>query len=217
MVSIDTGAVQWRDAATGREGSHLLVVMHGFGSNELDLFSLAPALPDHLTIASLRAPFVLQDGFAGMPGAYAWFDLGQDNYDRSKIDASVAAVIEWLDALEGFASVGLMGFSQGGVMSLQLARTQPERFGYLVQLSGFTHPAAHAGDDALASMEPRIPAFQAWGDRDGIIPPRATDLTREWMTAHLDLEAHGYDMEHAVIPEELSDLVAFLDRVAGRP
>lgn len=215
MVKIDSEVVRWRDAAGGREGSHLLVVMHGFGSNELDLFSLAPALPEHLTIASLRAPFVLQDGFAGMPGAYAWFDIGQDNYDRSKIDASVAAVVEWLDELEGFAGIGLMGFSQGGVMSLQLARTQPDRFAYLVQLSGFVHPAPHDGDAALAERQPRIPAFQAWGTRDPIIPPRATELTRDWMAAHLETEAHGYDMEHAVVPQEIDDIVAFLQRVAA--
>lgn len=212
MVEIDAGAVRWRDAEGGRQGSPLLIVMHGFGSNEADLFSLAPALPSRFTLASLRAPFVLQDGFAGMPGAYAWFDIGQAE-DRSKIDASVAAVIEWLNTLEGFSSIGLMGFSQGGVMALQLARTRPERFAYLVQLSGFTHPAPHDGDSVLEAMQPRIPAFQAWGSRDAIIPPQATELTREWMAAHLDTEAHGYEMEHAVIPEEISDIVAFLERV----
>lgn len=212
MVEIEPGAVLWRDAETGREGSPLLVVMHGFGSNEADLFSLAPAIPGRFTVASLRAPFVLQDGLAGMPGAYAWFDIGQAE-DRSKIDASVAAVIAWLDDLEGFSSIGLMGFSQGGVMSMQLARTQPERFAYLVQLSGFTHPAPHDGDSALETLEPRVPAFQAWGTHDPIIPQRATELTREWMAAHLDTEAHGYDMEHAVVPEEISDIVAFLERV----
>lgn len=213
MVKINAGIVRWRDATGGREGSHLLVMMHGFGSNELDLFSLAPVLPERFTVASLRAPYTLQDGFAGMPGAYAWFDIDLDNFDRSKIDASVTAVLEWLDSLDGFASIGLMGFSQGGVMALQLARTRPERFAYLVQLSGFVHPAPHDGDGALAAMEPRIPAFQALGTHDPLIPPRATELTREWMASHLDAESHSYNMGHAVVSQEIDDIVAFLEGV----
>ena len=210
---IDADAVRWRDAANGREGSHLLVVMHGYASHEGDLIELAPALPEEITVASLRAPITLREEAPAEPGAYAWFAIGGDNPDRTLIDRSVAGVIDWLDGLEHeFASVGLMGFSQGGVMTLQLARSQPERFAYLVQLSGFVHTGEHSGDAELAARDPRIPAFQAWGTHDPIISPDATMRTRQWMAAHTAHEPHSYSMPHAVTADEVADISAFLTK-----
>lgn len=218
MRAINAEAIQWRDAATGRDGSHLLVVMHGYASHEGDLISLAPSLPENVTIASLRAPITLRPDAPSLPGAYAWFPIGADNPDRTMIDRSVDAVLAWLDSLEAeHASVGLMGFSQGGVMSLQLARTEPSRFAYLVQLSGFLHPGEHSGDARLMERQPRIPAFQAWGTQDPIISPDATLRTREWMSTHTDHEPHEYEMPHAVVPEEVDDIAAFISRQLGKP
>ena len=216
QVHIDTDAVMWRDAPTGRVGSPLLVLLHGYGSFEADLFSLAPALPEHLTIAALRAPINLPvDPFQPRDG-YSWFDLLAESPDRAQIDAAVDAVIAWLDDLpEDFTEIHLLGFSQGGAMALQLARTQPERFASLVQLSGFVHPIPHEGDAALLERRPRIPAFQAWGSYDPVIPSERTGATQTWMAEHLDTEAHEYPMPHAVIPEEVSDIVTFLSRVSS--
>ena len=45
----------------------LLVLMHGVGSNEQDLFGLAPYVPQQFHVISLRAPFAMGQG------AYAWF------------------------------------------------------------------------------------------------------------------------------------------------
>src|SRR5918911_2974181 len=48
----------------------LLILLHGYGSNEHDLFGLAPYLDPRFLIVSARAPYTL------MPGGYAWFELG---------------------------------------------------------------------------------------------------------------------------------------------
>lgn len=216
MAAIDSSAVLWRDAAGGREGSHLLVVMHGFGSYEGDLFALSPSLPEHITVASLRAPITLRPASPQLQGSYAWAELVHDNPDPDLMNVPARAVLEWLDGIpEHFASVGLMGFSQGGAMTLQLARLQPERFAYLVQLSGFVHPAPLPGDEALRGRQPRIPAFQAWGTHDDIIGPERTDAARTWMTEHLAVEPHEYRMAHSVVPDEVADIAAFLERVTA--
>ncbi|MGO3846417.1 alpha/beta hydrolase [Agrococcus casei] len=220
VTEIDESAIRWRDAKDGREGSHLLVVMHGYASYEGDLIELAPGLPDNVTVASLRAPITLRPESPAQQGAYAWFAIGGESPDRSLIDLSVDAVIAWLDSLEAkhsteFATIGLMGFSQGGVMTLQLARTQSDRFDYLVQLSGFAHAGEHSGDARLMERQPRIPAFQAWGDHDPVIAPNATMRTREWMATHTDHEEHEYSMPHAVVPQEVADISAFISRQIG--
>ena len=47
----------------------LLFLLHGVGSNEKDLFGLAPQVPPNFHVISLRAPNTLG------PGAYAWFEF----------------------------------------------------------------------------------------------------------------------------------------------
>lgn len=206
--AIDAAVVRWRDAAAGREGSPLLVVMHGLGSNEDDLFALAPYLGDGLTIASLRAPLAYG-------GGWAWFAAGeQASTDQSLIDGSARGVLAWLDGLEStHSSVGMLGFSQGGAMALQLLRLAPERFSHAVQLSGFVAAGTHDGDEGLATMQPRIPAFQAIGTMDPIIDAASTARTTAWMAEHLDVELHEYPMAHQVSQQELDDVAAFLARV----
>jgi len=45
----------------------LLILLHGYGSNEDDLFSFAPELPEEFLIISARAPLTL-----GVD-SYAWY------------------------------------------------------------------------------------------------------------------------------------------------
>ncbi len=67
-VHVDDEAVLWSASAADREGRPLLLLLHGYNSNEGDLFGLAPYLPLEPAIASLRAPT--------SPGyGYAWFPL----------------------------------------------------------------------------------------------------------------------------------------------
>lgn len=207
---IDPAAVQWRDAAGGRAGSPLLLLLHGVGSNEHDLFSFAHLLPERFTVASLRGPLPWLNGGA------AWFDLTPYyDTDTTKIAGSVAGILDWLDGLtDEFSHVGLLGFSQGAATSLQLARTAPDRFRFVIALSGFVFNGGGENDAALAARQPRIPAFQAIGDRDQVIKPDKVAATIEWLPAHFDAEVHHYPIEHTISAEELGDVIAFLDRVS---
>lgn len=209
ITHIDSDAVLWREAATGREGSPLLLLLHGVGSHEGDLFSFAEALPARLTVASLRAPLPYPGGGA------AWFDITPYyDTDTTKIAGSVAGVLDWLDHIGGdFSSVGLLGFSQGAATALQLVRTDPDRFRYVVALSGFVFNGGGENDGALAGRTPRIPAFQAVGDYDNVISPDRTAATVQWLPEHFDAEIRHYPIEHTVSIDELRDVIAFLNRV----
>ncbi|WP_430591658.1 alpha/beta hydrolase [Humidisolicoccus flavus] len=203
--AIDAAATLWHDAEGGREGSTLLIMLHGLGSHEGDLFSMGPELPRNLTIASLRAPLEYGDG-------WAWFASGsQDSTDQTLINASAAGVLEWLDSLpEKFERIGVLGFSQGGAMSLQLARLAPERFDFLVQLSGFVAAGEHEGDARLRAMSPQIPTFFGRGTLDTVIGPAAVARTVPWMHEHLDTHEHTYRIPHSINAHELGDIVVFL-------
>ncbi len=202
---IDPDAVLWNVPPEERAGKPLLVMMHGLGSHEGDLFGLNRFMPSGIVVASLRAPLAYGDGFA-------WFDSAtRSGEDTSLLDASVRGVLSWLDGLERAPSgVGLMGFSQGGCMTLQLLREAPGRFDYVLQLSGFVAPAQHPNDAVLAALRPRVPVFWAHGDQDDIIPASAVASTGQWLSEHAAVEAHSYPMAHTVSQDELADIVSFV-------
>jgi len=204
---IDTDAVLWSANERDRVGRPLLVILHGFGSHEGDLFALTPHLSLRPVMASLRAPLSTGNG-------WAWFPLDRDEGSEA-LDAATLGVLQWLDDLETPpTSVGLLGFSQGGVMALQLMRHAPDRFDFAVQLSGFVAPAPHPGDDRLAERRP--PVFWGRGTSDEVIPGDAVDWTQDWLPEHATLTERIYEgMPHTVSDAELRDVVGFLREQYG--
>ena len=200
MVSIDPAAVMWSAPERERAERPLLVLLHGYGSYEGDLFGLSPHLPLSPVIASVRAPLAEGNGFS-------WFPL--DGSDRLSIaTASAQAVLDWIDTLS-FSSVGLLGFSQGGAISLQALRLAPSRFSYVVNLSGFALPGSLDGDATLASSP--TPVFWGRGTLDQVIQPAYIAHTADWLPSHSTLTERIYeDVPHAVSGPELSDVSAFI-------
>lgn len=202
---IDADVVQWTRSADERAGTPLLVALHGVGSNERDLLGLAPALPPAWTVASLRAPMPWGPG-------YSWYPLGTPGSPAlGPVDAAVDGVLDWIDAVATeHTRVGLLGFSQGGSMALQLLRARPEAFAFAVSLSGFVVPGVtDARDEAVAAVRPRV--FLGHGDLDPVIPPEATARTQVWAAAHTDVKDRSYaGLPHAVSAEELADVAAFM-------
>jgi phospholipase/carboxylesterase len=210
-MRIDQSAVRWSTPARERSGRPLLVLMHGYASHEDDLFGLAPYLPSEPVIASLRAPMA-------EAGGNAWWSRTMFTAEGTTLDdadAAAGAVIDWLDSLDWIdwradvPSVGLLGFSQGGAMVLQLMRTAPSRFAYGVQLSGYVVAGEAPGDAELARIRP--PLFWGRGTADEVILPRWVQRTAAWVPEHTAADIHVYDgLAHGISPEELADIAAFI-------
>lgn len=203
MQLIDESAIIWSAAEADRVGRPLLVLLHGYGSTEGDLFGLAPHLPLQPVIASLRAP--LRAG----PG-YAWYELdGATNESRLQgADAAARGLLHWLDSVPA-TSVGLLGFSQGGAMSIHLMRHAPERFAFAVSLAGFVVPGEAPADARLASLAP--PVFWGRGTRDTVIPDSFVTATQRWLPHHVTLTERIYEgLGHSVSESELADVLTFL-------
>ncbi|MBQ0768295.1 MAG: phospholipase, partial [Bizionia sp.] len=58
-----------------QENAPLLILLHGYGSDENDLFSFATELPKELCIISARAPYPME------PYGNAWYAI---NFDADK-------------------------------------------------------------------------------------------------------------------------------------
>ncbi|WIB26336.1 alpha/beta hydrolase-fold protein [Curtobacterium sp. MCSS17_015] len=202
---VDADVVQWTRSAADRVGTPLLVALHGVGSHEHDLLGLAPALPATWTVAALRAPDPWGPGFS-------WYPLeAPGSADPAAVEASAAAVLDWIDAVAAdHPRIGLLGFSQGGSMALQLLRARPEAFAFAVSLSGFVVPGVDDGrDDRLAAVRPRV--FLGHGDADTVVPAEATARTSVWAAAHTRVTDRSYPgLPHAVAAAELADVAAFI-------
>lgn len=203
---IDPDSVLWGADHAALAGRRLLVLLHGYGSDERDLFGLVPHLPGEFAIASVRAPLTPP---WPAPGA-SWYPIeGLDGRDPGAITAAAERVVDWVDAVAPGIRVGLLGFSQGGAVSLQAMRVSPERFDFAVCLAGYASPGSVVGDAALAKRRP--PVFWGRGARDDVIPAPLVAHTSEWLPRHVDLSGRVYPgLTHSVSEEELADVRTFL-------
>lgn len=200
--------VLWSAPAEDRPGTHLMVMLHGYGSNEHSMASLFPALPGGVTGAALRGTFPVGD-------SSGWFLL--DPYLNSgtaeELEAA-AGVFTWLDRVraEGsFTGVSLLGFSQGMAMAVTLLRLRPAGFTSVVGLSGFV-----AENELLAMAEPLpdpVPFFWGRDRNDWVINDEAISRTQNWLAENTALTARTYPgMGHGIGPDEVRDVGIFLRR-----
>lgn len=187
----------------------LLVLFHGRGADERDLFPLLDALDPERRLLGVtpRGPLALPPGGAHW---YAFYRLGYP--DSETFSASFAPAVEWLDGL-GFPPERtiLGGFSQGGVMAYALGL-----------IKGRLRPA---GLIALSSFMPTVPGFEL--DLEPPLPPVAIGhgthddvIGVEWGRAARDaLTKAGADvlyrespMGHSIDPAFLAEIAAWLPR-----
>jgi phospholipase/carboxylesterase len=213
-VAIDPAPVVWSVPEPARAEAlasrPLLVLLHGLGSHENDLVSLAPMLPEEFVVASLRAPLVLG------PGSFSWFPVGEPGHPSIvAADAAVRALLDWLDTVPSSGPVILLGFSQGGAMALHAMRHAPGRFAAFVSLAGFVIPGELPADAALERLRP--PVFWGSDPADPVIPTEAVARTAEWLPTHATATIRHYDgIGHSISREELTDVTAFLGSVLPR-
>src|SRR5690606_30795076 len=87
----------------------------------------------------------------------------------------------------------------------------PERFSFVINLSGYAAPGPLAGDEVLAERKP--PVFWGRGTHDEVIPAHLVDHTIEWLPRHSELSGRVYPgLAHSVSQEELADIGVFLQK-----
>jgi phospholipase/carboxylesterase len=196
--------VVWSKPENERAGTPLLVMMHGYGTDESRMVNLFDYLPSEFTCAALRAPMPIADG-------YGWFLLDYFlTNDFADVIAAANSVFSWIDAAKGgHSSVSLLGYSQGMAMASTLLRLRPRDFPAVVGLSGFV-----LDNDLLAlsqSFDTPPPFFWGRDKADLIINEEAVAHTEGWLNAHTQLTARTYPgMGHAMSKREMVDVSAFL-------
>lgn len=206
---LDPAHVLWSAPPEQRTDRPLLILLHGYGADEHDLFGLVPMLPERFVVASVRAPLPR----AWPAPGYAWYEIdGALGRNAADVTAAAERFIEWVDDSAPTAQhIGMLGFSQGAAIGLQAMRLQPDRFDFAINLAGFATPGDLPGDDTLARRRP--PVFWGRGDRDTVIPAELIAHTIEWLPAHSDLSGRVYPgLAHGIATEEIDDVRVFLQK-----
>ena len=190
-----------RPAAGEAEGA--LVLLHGRGADEHDLFPLLDALDPERRLHGYtpRAPLALP------PGGAHWYVVPRVGFpDPATFAEGYAALTEWFDALPFPADqVVLGGFSQGAVMSYALGLGQGRpRTRALVALSGFIPTVAGWEPE----LEPPFPPIAiAHGTYDPIIPVEFGRQARDVLEgAGADVWYRESLIDHAIDPRVVAEL-----------
>lgn len=192
----------------------LLLLLHGYGSNEEDLFSFASELPDDYYVVSARAPFDMTYG------SYAWYAINFDADENKFSDIGQARASR--DIIAGFIdeliseyaidanNVTLIGFSQGSILSYAVALSYPEKVQRVVAMSGYLNTEI-AVDDFIENDFSNLKIFASHGTVDQVIPV-------QWAQKSIPvLEKLGipvvykeYPVGHGVAPQNFFDFKNWL-------
>jgi phospholipase/carboxylesterase len=192
----------------------LLLLLHGYGSNERDLVGLAPYLDPRFQIVSARAPQTLS------PGSYAWFELSWTvandiiiNFQQAEQSRTllIGLIAEALAAYGGDpARVYLLGFSQGAIMSASVTLTEPDLIAGAVLMSGRI-PEEIRPLIAPAERLDGKPFLVVHGTADTVLPIRNGRASQAFLAAlPVALTYQEYAMAHEVSAQSLADVTAWL-------
>jgi len=194
----------------------LVIFLHGYGSNEQDLFGIKDELPATYTYLSVRAPIVMEEG------SYQWFrQKGKGAYNGETDDLKTSGQV----LLDFIAQAGrkyhtqpnkvyLVGFSQGAIMSYEVALRHPEAVGGIAALSGRILPVLKSElnqDEKRQNLE----IFIGHGTADTRLPFKdGTDANSLLKSLSLKPEFHAYEgVGHSISAAEMRDLSAWLQRL----
>lgn len=187
----------------------LLLLLHGYGSNEEDLFSFASELPDEYYVISARAPYDL------MYGSYAWyainFDADENKFsDVDQARSSRELITTFIDELiDNYAidaqKITLIGFSQGSILSYAVALSYPQKVQRVVAMSGYLNLDMMAENYAQNDFS-NLKIFASHGTVDQVIP---VDWARKTAPVLEDLGIEviykEYPVGHGVAPQNFFD------------
>lgn len=201
---------------------HLVVLLHGYGSNGDDLIGLAsawqPILPEAL--------FVSPNGHErvpGFPSGYQWFAPAMsDDHLLARQEGLIAAapvLVQFLNDVwrqTGLSATDtlVVGFSQGAMMALHVGLSLPQALMGVIAFSGSLLPPDGFGNADL----PKPPVCIVHGEMDQVVSPALGEA------ANGALVAAGYDVRyhvspgagHGIAPDGLAFAGDFIKAVTGQ-
>ena len=192
----------------------LIILLHGYGSNEEDLFGIRNDLIEGYTYLSVRAPMTIRQG------SYQWFSLQMplagtnevfkqiQNHTKILEDFIIAASKKYKTSSE---NIILIGFSQGAIMSYELALKSPTSVKGIAALSGRISPSLLSEITPSMNLE-NLSIFIGHGTKDDRISVKEAITANDILTkTSITPEFHTYEgLGHSISEDELNDIRQWL-------
>lgn len=204
-----------RPAKTENKKTPVLFMLHGYGSNEEDLFSFAPELPEELCIISIRAPYPMQ------PYGNAWyainFDAEQGKWNNEEEAAmSRDKIVTFIDeACDTYHldedNITLLGFSQGTILSYAVALSYPSKIKNVIALSGYVNENIIIDKTDKKDFD-NLSIYSSHGSVDQVIPVSWAQKAKPFLEAlginHIYEE---FPVGHGVAPQNFYSFKKWLE------
>lgn len=197
-----------------KENVPVLIMLHGYGSDENDLFSFVNELPETLLIISGRAPYKMQ------PFGNAWYAINFDAEkgkwnDNVQAKQSVDLIAKFIDEVTteykvDKNNVTLLGFSQGSILSYAVALTYPKKVKNIIALSGYVNH-----DILPENLEKQeysnLDFYCSHGSVDQVIPPDWARQTQPFLnTLNIKNVYSEFPVGHGVAPQNFYEFKEWL-------
>lgn len=191
--------------STLTENAPLLIMFHGYGSDENDLFSFASELPEELFIISTKAPLPMQ------PYGNAWYSINFDAENGKWSDDEEALksrdlIAQFIDeAVNNYPvnknNISLLGFSQGTILSYAVALTYPEKVKNIIALSGYINPNL-LPENLETKDYSKLNFYASHGSVDQVIPVEWARKAPKFLTAlNIKHQYSEFPVGHGVAPQ----------------
>ncbi|SRR5581483_4758320 len=198
----------------------VLLLLHGYGTDEHDLLPIADQIGTGFLIVSLQAPIELPNG------GHSWYDLLQtpsgiipDDFSRHESEEILLAALPNIISQEGGdpEHVVLMGFSQGAAVVYSLLISRDLKKHGIVPLASI-NMSGYIPRDIVESVPQRrfdkFPFFICHGEYDELIPPQALDEAKELLTKQgANVTARMQPCGHGVLPETVEEIGIWLEKI----
>ncbi|MBA3664632.1 MAG: dienelactone hydrolase family protein [Bacteroidetes bacterium] len=192
----------------------VIIMLHGYGSNEEDLFDISKSFDERFLTVSLRAPFAAEGQ------GYSWYKLDflpqkQFKYDYKQVKESRAKILAFISSFckaykADSTQVFLLGYSQGTIMAYEVALAKPEKIKGVVALSGLIlDETKKIKFDAFKLANVKF--FIGHGNMDNVIDFKKGEEAAKYLQSKKNnVIFKSYDMPHAMVGKELNDIKSWL-------
>jgi len=194
----------------------VIVLCHGYGGDGKDISTLAinwqRFLPEAIFLCP-NAPEIC----AVNPQGYQWFDLSSDKEElileksliaEEKLNTFIDQILNDFQLEPN--NLALVGFSQGCMVSIQIALKKKKQISCLIGYSGKVINQKHLSDNIHS--KPKI--FLMHGANDTLVPPTYLLEAKEYLVKHgLKIKTKMFkDCEHRIPVEGVSLGLGFLKK-----
>ncbi len=206
----------YKEARNAESNPPAIIMLHGFGSDENDLFSFANELPEKYAIISLKAPIKMQ------PSGNAWYNIyfddtqGKFSDDEQAIESRdlVSKCID--EIIEKYKvdpnNITLLGFSQGTILSFAVGLSYPDKVKNIIGLSGYVNKEILKegfADNDFSNLK----VYTSHGNVDQVIPVQWAQQTKPFLDSlNIECSYSEFPVGHGVAPQNFSELKEWLEK-----